>query len=126
MKNTIIINKRKVLKNIEIRRVKSIPSPEDLINDNSTIDLEIAEKMHVSLISKISKIRGICSYQISSTSEIMSNKFIEATYNTSRHSNKIKWFYLNKNYIKEIIMIKNNLQIKYYKIHDHRFKCITI
>ena len=126
MNNTIIINKKKLSKNIKIRRVKSLPSSKDLVDDGSSIELEIAEKMHVAIISKVSKIRGMCSYKVSSTSEIMSNKFVEVTYNTSKCSNTIKWSYVNKNYIKETITIKNKLQIKYYQIHDHRFKCVTI
>ena len=126
MKNTVVISKKKLNKKIEIRKVTHVLSETDLEDDNSYIELEIAEKMYVSLLSKVSKIREICNYEISSTPEIISNRFVKVKYNTHKHSNTIKWFYINKNYIKETIIIKNKLHTKYYQIHDNRFKSVTI
>lgn len=107
---------------IKIKKESTPINPTNLKPNYESLDIELSEKIHLILESKIKRIRGNPLYTIQNASYLLKHKELDIEYRISNKLQKRKWQYINHNYIKEILYKDNVEYISYYRIYDNRLK----
>lgn len=118
----ITLDGKKNNTSIKIKKELTAITSTHLKPNHESLDIELAEKIHLILEAKIKRTRRQNFYKIQSAAHLLEHKELEIEYSVSNKPHKIKWQYINNNYIKEILYKDNSEHISYYRIYDKRLK----
>lgn len=107
---------------IKIKKEINPINPIHLKRNYTSLDIELAEKIHLILEAKIKRTRRKKNYTIQNVAYLLEHKKLESEYIISDKPYKVIWQYINNHYIQETLYKNNSEYISYYRIYDNRLK----